>query len=64
MVFGGRKFNKWREQNPDGIYTAFKEAQGDSQELERILKEKTSFQCNKQIKHFVRLSKKIGILIE
>ncbi len=62
MVFGGRKFNNWKEENPRGIYDAFKTSQGSSTEIERILNDATGNECRKQVKDFIEESEKIGLL--
>lgn len=60
MVFGGRKFRNWKKQNPEGIYGAFRDAGGNSTEMDRILNERTNNECRKQIKDFINESKKLG----
>jgi len=62
MVFGGKKFESWKQENPEGIYEAFRNAQGSSTEMERILNEQTNDECRKQIKDFINESKKLGLL--
>ncbi len=47
MVFGGRKFKNWKEENPGSIYKAFKIAKGSSIEIERILNDATGNECPK-----------------
>lgn len=62
MVFGGRKFEKWKKENPSGIFEIFRVAQGSSMEMERILNQATNNECQKQIKKFIKESKELGIL--
>jgi hypothetical protein len=53
MVFGGRKFNKWREQNKRLLQEIYIESLGDASLMEEYINMNTQGECRKQVREFM-----------
>lgn len=53
MVFGGRKFKKWKEQNRSLLQEIYIESLGDASLMEEYINMNTQGECRKQIREFM-----------
>lgn len=60
MVFGGRKFKDWKNQNPQGLANIYLQSSGDATVMENLLNEATLGKCRKQIREFMLKADDLG----
>ena len=62
MVFGGRKWNKWKTENSELLRDILKRSEGDADYMKQMLNDETNGKCKRQIGKFIKKNKKLGIL--
>ncbi len=60
MVFGGRKFRNWKEENPKRLGDLYLQSDGDASIMENILNNETKGVCRMQIREFMMKAYEMG----
>ena len=60
MVFGGRKFKKWKEQDRTRLGNIYLQSTGDASLMENLLNNETRGECRKQVREFMLKAYELG----
>jgi hypothetical protein len=63
-MFGGRKFDKWVNENPSTIANIINEARGQADRVEDLLNSATGGEYKKQVHGWIKKCKKRKILLK
>jgi len=60
MVFGGKKFESWKQENPVRLANIYVQSDGDANVMENLLNQETLGECRKQIREFISKAYDLG----
>lgn len=60
MVFGERKFKKWKKEDPSALAHLYLEPKGDPAILENLLNSETGGECRKLVSEFIIKAHNLG----
>jgi hypothetical protein len=60
MVFGDRKFKKWKKENPSALANLYLQSKGAPAILENLINSETGGECQKQVSEFIIKAHKLG----